>query len=65
MVNPFSDWYNSLIDSLSQHQLNLKGFAWKFEMTVEEFLKATIGHEIHHIAIIKDKYLNIAKNKIG
>ena len=49
---------NSLIDSLSEKQLNLKGFAWKYELTVEEFIKATIGHEMHHITIIKDKYLD-------
>ena len=49
---------NSFIDSLSEEQLSLKGFAWKYELTVEDFLKATIGHEIHHINIIKDKYLN-------
>lgn len=49
---------NSFIDSLSQLQLNLKGTAWKYELTVEEFLKATIGHEIHHIIILKDRYLN-------
>jgi len=49
---------NSLIDSLSEKQLNLKGFAWKYELTVEEFLKATIGHEMHHITIIKDRYLS-------
>lgn len=47
----------SLIGTLSEQQLNLKGFAWKFEMTIEEFLKATIGHELHHINIIKEKYL--------
>jgi len=50
---------NSFINGLSELQLNLKGIAWKYELTVEEFLKATIGHEIHHIEIIKDKYLNI------
>lgn len=49
---------NSFIDSLSQLQLNLKGTAWKYELTVEEFLKATIGHEIHHVTILKDRYLN-------
>jgi uncharacterized damage-inducible protein DinB len=48
---------NSFIDSLSEFQLGLKGFAWKYELTVEEFLKATVGHEIHHINIIKDRYL--------
>lgn len=49
---------NSFIDSLSTLQLNLKGFAWKYELTVEEFLKATIGHEKHHMDIIKERYLN-------
>lgn len=49
---------NSFIDSLSPLQLSLKGFAWKYELTVEEFLKATIGHEMHHISIIKEKYLS-------
>jgi len=49
---------NSFIDSLSEKQLNLKGLAWKYELTVEEFLKATIGHEMHHITIIKDRYLS-------
>ncbi|HLO37894.1 MAG TPA: DinB family protein, partial [Lacibacter sp.] len=50
---------NSFIDSLSELQLRLKGFAWKYELTVEEFLKATIGHEIHHIDIMKDRYLGV------
>lgn len=48
---------NSFIESLSEGQLSLKGAAWKYELTVEEFLKATIGHEIHHMDIIKDRYL--------
>jgi uncharacterized damage-inducible protein DinB len=48
---------NSFINSLSDAQLRLKGAAWKNELTVEEFLKATIGHEIHHIDIIKENYL--------
>jgi uncharacterized damage-inducible protein DinB len=48
---------NSFINSLSDAQLRLKGAAWKYELTVEEFLKATIGHEIHHIDIIKENYL--------
>lgn len=50
---------NSFINTLSLSQLNLKGFAWKYELTVEEFLKATIGHEVHHINIIKERYLNM------
>lgn len=49
---------NSFINSLSEQQLALKGQAWKYELTVEEFLKATIGHELHHMAILKDRYLS-------
>ena len=48
---------NSFIDSLSALQLGLTGTAWKYELTVEEFLKATIGHEIHHMDILKLHYL--------
>ena len=47
----------SFMNSLSPEQLALTGTAWKYELTVEEFLKATIGHELHHVAIIKQKYL--------
>lgn len=47
----------SLIKSLSDRQLQLKGFTRKFELTVEEALRATIGHEFHHINVIKEKYL--------
>lgn len=49
---------NSFIANLSDLQLNLKGVAWKYELTVEEFLKATIGHELHHVNVIKEKYLD-------
>lgn len=48
---------NSFIRSLSKEQLLLTGTAWKYELTVEAFLKATIGHELHHIEVIKQKYL--------
>jgi uncharacterized damage-inducible protein DinB len=48
---------NSFIRSLSEEQLQLKGTAWKYELTVEEFLKATIGHQLHHMNILKEKYL--------
>ena len=47
----------SFMKMLSPEQLNLKGKAWIYELTVEEFLKATIGHELHHFEIIKNKYL--------
>lgn len=47
----------SLMNTFSEQQFYLKGFIWKFEMTIEDFLKSTIGHELHHINIIKAKYL--------
>jgi len=43
--------------SLSAEQLQRTGKAWKYVMTVEEFLKATIGHELHHISVLKERYL--------
>lgn len=45
------------LEGLSAEQLQLKGQAWKYILTVEEFLRATIGHEMHHINVIKEKYL--------
>jgi uncharacterized damage-inducible protein DinB len=50
----------SLMDSFSKDQLQLKGLAWKFELTVEETLRAIIGHEMHHMEVIKEKYLRSA-----
>lgn len=47
----------SFIGSLSASQLKIKGKARQYEITLEEFLKSIIGHEIHHINIIKDRYL--------
>ena len=47
----------SLIKSLSDLQLQRRGTTRKFELTAEEALRATIGHEIHHMNVIKEKYL--------
>jgi len=47
----------SFIESLSKSQLKIKGRAKQYEVTLEDFLKSIIGHEIHHINIIKEKYL--------
>lgn len=47
----------SFYKSLSLEQLDLKGTAWKYELTVEDTLRATVGHEMHHIGIIKERYL--------
>jgi hypothetical protein len=46
----------SFYKTLSKEQLQLKGKAWKFEMTIEDFLKATLGHELHHITVLREKY---------
>ena len=46
----------SLMKSLSDIQLKLKGVAWKFELSVEGFLKATIGHQLHHQNVLKERY---------
>ncbi|MGK6351619.1 DinB family protein [Parapedobacter sp. DT-150] len=48
----------SFIESLSESQLNIKGRARQYEVTLEDFLKSIIGHEIHHINIIKESYLS-------
>ena len=47
----------SFIESLSKSQLNKKGWARQHEITLENFLKSIVGHEIHHINIIKERYL--------
>ncbi len=46
----------SFIETLSQHQLDIKGKARQYEITLEEFLRSIIGHEKHHINIILEKY---------
>ena len=60
LVNDFENVRNatiSFMNALSPAQLLRTGTAWKYELTVEEFLKATIGHELHHMEVIKQKYL--------
>ncbi len=47
----------SFIDTLSESQLKIKGWARQYEISLEAFLQSIIGHEIHHIKIIKEKYL--------
>lgn len=46
----------SFIETLSRHQLERKGMARQYEITLEEFLRSIIGHEKHHIHIIREKY---------
>ena len=47
----------SFIEALSERQLKIKGLARQYEITLEDFLKSIIGHEIHHINIIKERYI--------
>lgn len=47
----------SFVETLSERQLKIKGMAQQYEITLENFLKSIIGHEIHHINIIKERYI--------
>jgi len=47
----------SFVEALSERQLKIKGMARQYEITLESFLKSIIGHEIHHVNIIKEKYI--------
>ncbi|MDY8134468.1 DinB family protein [Aquimarina sp. 2201CG5-10] len=47
----------SFVEALSENQLNIKGMAKQYEITLENFLKSIIGHETHHINILKERYL--------
>lgn len=47
----------SFIAGLSDSQLKIKGMARQHEVSLENFLNSIIGHEIHHIEIIKKRYL--------
>ena len=46
----------SFIDTLSPSQLQRKGKARQYEITLEEFLRSIIGHEHHHVHIIQEKH---------
>ncbi len=58
-----TDFYNvrkaslSFIETLSESQFNNTGPARQYEISLEDFLKSIIGHERHHLKIIKEKYL--------
>lgn len=47
----------SFVASLSASQMSIVGNARQFEVTLEDFLRSIIGHEIHHFHMIKEKYL--------
>ena len=47
----------SFVEALSENQLKIIGMAGQHEITLNDFLKSIIGHEMHHISIIKEKYV--------
>ena len=47
----------SFVETLSEKQLKTKGMAQQYEVTLENFLKSIIGHEMHHLNIIKERYI--------
>lgn len=47
----------SFVESLSPDQMKIMGNARQFEITLEDFLRTIIGHEMHHIRVIGEKYL--------
>ncbi len=46
----------SFVSTLSVEQLAIVGNARQYEITLEDFLKSIIGHERHHINVLKQKY---------
>ena len=46
----------SFMNCLSKEQWQLKGQVWKFNLTIEEIMRAIIGHEFHHMNVIKERY---------
>lgn len=60
ILNDFKSVRNatiSFIASLSSEKFELTGTAWKYELSINDFLKSTIGHELHHFEVLKQKYL--------
>ena len=49
----------SFMMMLSDEQLACKGTASRTLISVEDLLKATIGHELHHMKILKEKYFKV------
>ena len=48
----------SFMMMLSDDQLACKGIASRTEVSVEDLLKATVGHELHHMKVLQEKYVN-------
>lgn len=46
----------SFMNCLSKEQWELKGQLWKYNLNIEEIMRAVIGHEFHHLNVIKERY---------
>src|SRR5258708_9990732 len=46
----------SLFDSFDEEALLAKGINWKYEISVLAMEFNIIGHQIHHLAVIEEKY---------
>ena len=46
----------SMFDSFDQAMLQNKGTNWKFEISVLAMGFTIIGHQIHHLKVIEEKY---------
>ena len=57
------DFYNvrnasaSFVKTLSPAQLEFKGTAGEYSITLKGFLRSIIGHEIHHVQMLMARYL--------
>ena len=47
-----------LFKSFSLEMMGLSGTANGVEMNVEQLMNIIIGHEIHHMQVVQQKYLN-------
>jgi uncharacterized damage-inducible protein DinB len=45
----------SFVGALSESQLKITGMAGQYEITLEDFLSSIVGHELHHMHIIKER----------
>lgn len=46
----------SFIQTLSEKQLALRGQAKDLSVSLFDFLRTIVGHELHHVAIIENRY---------
>jgi len=47
----------SFIKTLSKSQLHIEGYAGRNKISLDEFLRSIVGHERHHLNILKQKYV--------